>query len=119
MKTLNAIIKTVDITNEDYCLMMNIELQLEGGSGVCFGGISLGKPSGTVEQYKKSCPWNIAGYYITRVLKVVGVFSVNALVGQPCRAIFKNDASLGDIIIGIQNFLSEEKFIPREDFKGE
>lgn len=41
------------------------------------------------------------------------------LKGKPIRAIFEKDAKTGDRIIGIQDFLNNERFIPEEVFDNE
>lgn len=108
----NAVIKSYDIQTKDYsCLVMNLELKIEGGQGACFGGFSLGHSRMKLDKNK---PWNVAGYYITRVLTIAGVDSVHDLPGAPIRVIIEDG-----LVIGIQNFLTEDKFIPREDFKQE
>ncbi len=53
-------------------------------------------------------------FYVSKVLQVVDVKSIDALVGKPVRAIFENKGKCGDACIGLQHFLKDGVFfIPR------
>ena len=112
MKTINARIKShgIRISERYYnSLELWLELELEGSGGVMF---SVWGPWS--EEYE-----NMFTYSLKKVLDIADVKSVEDLDGAPIRAIFdapEDDTSmLGRRIIGIQHFLTDEKFIPSED----
>ena len=107
MKAVNALIVNADLKNE-HCLQMPIELEIAGGSGVVFGGICMGHEEKSNDENE-----NYAAHYICKVFNVVGVSSLKNMKGKPVRAIFQNEGGLGDLCIGIQNFLDfSNYFIP-------
>ena len=65
--------------------------------------------------YEEKYNANPFAYSVKRILDICEVENVNELVGRPVRAKFKENGGLGDIIIGVGNFLSEDWFIPREE----
>lgn len=115
MKLVNAIIERVSFGWDEYGVpTMGIALKTEGGGSVVFGGrILLSKDA---PYRKKRRGLEVAECYIRRVMKIAGVKEFGKLNGSPCRVIFKGDGQLGDRIIGIQEFLGEDRFIPEYDF---
>jgi len=109
MNPCNAIIKSYGIrTSEQWyqCLELWMELSLQNGGSVVFSTYGVFEESWTKNQF---------GYAVKRVLDIVGVEKLENIKGKPIRAKFKEDGRLGDIIIGIGNFLSEDWFIPKEE----
>lgn len=113
MKTLNAIITKAEIQLDGVFLLMSLTLELENGGWVGFGGGRLLFRKG--DQYSPTGN-NCAGYFITRVMEIARVEEFSELEGKPIRAIFEGKGMCGDKIIGIQDFLKEDKFIPDEIF---
>ena len=116
MKTLNAIITDVDIRLEGAFLTMGLSLDVEGGGCVVFGSSRL--------LFRKGDPFsrignNCAGFFITKVMEIARAESFSKIKGKPIRAIFERDGMCGDKVMGIQDFLTNETFIPRDVFDNE
>lgn len=113
MKSINAIIKKATLDAEHYnCITLNLVLDLANGGGVLFGGIKLGSTTPSENVSKNYCDY--MAWYVSKVLQVVGVKSIDALVGKPVRAIFEKKGTCGDTCIGLQHFLKDGVFfIPR------
>ena len=73
-----------------------------------FGGFNLCSFGSTLNESKV----NIAGYFITRVMKVVGVDNLKDIIGKAIR-VNRNNTQ----IYSIGNILTEDWFCPKEDFK--
>lgn len=116
MKLVNGIITHADITVDAPFMMMGITLDLENGGGVGFGGGRV--LHNTAHGYSKTGN-NCAGYFISTVMKLARAKKFSELEGKPIRAIFEKDGLIGDKIIGIQDFLTEDRFIPAEVFDEE
>lgn len=113
MKSINAIIKKATLDAEHYnCITLNLVLDLANGGGVSFGGIKLGSITPSENVRKSECDY--MAWYVSKVLQVVGVKSIDALVDKPVRAIFEKKGTCGDTCIGLQHFLKDGIFfIPR------
>jgi hypothetical protein len=113
MKVLNALIKDADLRlSNGTFLDLLLELKLEGGGCVCFGGIVLCNK----DEGEDDCDCNYAGMYICKVLDIAGANSIANLKGKPIRAIMEGQGRLGNRIIGIQHFLDNKNyFIPNKD----
>lgn len=116
MKAINAIITRADIKLDGVFLTMGMTLDLENGGAVGFGGSRL--LFNKAEQFSRTGN-NCAGFFITRVMTIARAEKFSELKGKPIRAIFEKDAKIGDRIIGIQDFLNNERFIPEEVFDNE
>ena len=109
MNPQNAIIKDAGIrVSERYSESLDIwmELKLQNGGGCVFTVSSV---------FAKEWSKNQMGYALKRILDIVGVDSFEDIKGKPIRAKFNSDGCLGDLIIGIGNFLSDDWFVPREE----
>lgn len=124
MKSINAIIKKVTLDAENYnCITLNLVLEVANGGGVCFGSVKLGDITPSDNARESDCQY--MAWYISKVLQVVDVKSIDALVDKPVRAIFENKGNCGDYCIGLQHFLSDGIFFipkyvndPKIDFSG-
>ena len=108
MNPCNAIIKSWGIReSESYsrCLELWLELETQNGS-VCYTVYGV---------YTQNWQKNQFAYGIKRVMEIAGVDDLKYLAGKPIRAKFKEDGSLGDIIIGIGHFLNDDWLILREE----
>lgn len=113
MKSINAIIKKVTLDAEHYnCITLNLVLDVANGGGVSFGSVKLGDITPSDNARESDCQY--MAWYISKVLQVVDVKSIDALVGKPVRAIFENKGNCGDSCIGLQHFLFDSIFfIPK------
>lgn len=124
MKSINAIIKKATLDAENYsCITLNLVLDLANGRIVSFGGIKLGSMTPSENVRKSECDY--MAFYVSKVIQVVDVKSIDALVGKPVRAILENKGNCGDSCIGLQHFLFDGIFFipkyvnnPRIDFGG-
>ena len=87
-------------------LELVLDLRLGRGGRVCF---SVQGP------WAEDFDINQFAYAIKKVLDIVGAVKLEDIKGMPVRAIFANEGGLGDLCIGIGNFLSDDTFIPREE----
>jgi len=103
-KIENVVIKSVSISNADHGLL-TMFLHLEGEHiGIGFGGYQLFTP--------KSRVTDETGFFIWRVLEVVGVSDVSQLEGKIIRIEWNNT---GQIIKRIGNALKDSWFNPSEE----
>jgi hypothetical protein len=103
----------VELLIEDHGqLVLNIGIALQNCSYVTFGNVPIGSNSTKMEKAQKypNEPINYAAYYISRVFKVFGVYNMKDIKG-PVRVIMWNH-----ICIGIQNYMDNNYFVPREDW---
>lgn len=109
MNPCNAVIKSWGIReSESYsrCLELWLELELQNGGGVCYTVYGV---------YTQNWQKNQFAYGVKRVMEIAGVDDLKYLAGKPVRAKFKEDGSLGDVIIGIGHFLKDDWFVLREN----
>ena len=116
MKTLNAIITDVDIQFEEAFLTMGLWLDIEGGGCIVFGSSRVLHRRG--DQFTR-VGTNCAGFFISQIMEIARAEKLSQLKGKPIRAIFERDGMSGDRIIGIQDFLTNATFIPRDVFDNE
>lgn len=105
----NAIIDSVMLGIEDHGILTAFVTLDFGGAVQGFGGYSLYH-----SEWKATA--NVGGHFIKRVLEVVEVDEWSKLKGKPVRAIYEDD-SWGAKLLGIQNIIRDNKFIPSQDFK--
>lgn len=111
MITKNAFITSATLTIEHGVLSGWVYLDY-GGAGQGFGGYCLYNP-----EAKRDPTADIGGQWVKSIMDVVGVEKWDNLKGKPVRAIME-DASYGALVIGIANFVSDDKtFIPKELWK--
>lgn len=110
MITKNAIIDSVQLGPEDHGILTAYITLDYGGSIQSFGGYSM------YHEPSWKTGGNYCGHFIKRVLDVVDVQEWSKLKGKPVRALFKDD-SWNSPVIGLQNIIKDNKFIPSEDFK--
>ena len=104
-KVLNAKIKRTMLgVEEHYCFTFDLELELQDGGGVNFGGYALDEWDASKQERVV-----VSGQAIKEVLKVTGVNKWEDLKDTYIRAIMDNN-----MIIGIGNILKDKWFIPKE-----
>lgn len=116
MKTQNAIIASVDISNEDHGLLSAwVFLDLEYGSQG-FGGHALYLPSSFKHANEGG---NYAGHFIYRVLQIAGVGHWKDLPGKAVRIRHdvKGESTLGATIHSIGHITKNDWFDPKAEFE--
>ena len=109
-QTVNAVIQSARITNDDHGLL-SAWLDLDyGGCGQGFGGYSLYLPAG-FKYHNPSGP-NYAGHFIWRVMEVAGVSDWNSLPGKTIRAIKEHGK-----VHAVGHIVKDDWFNPSTDFK--
>ena len=104
----NAIIKSVEITNDDHgCLSAWLYLDY-GGSGQGFGGYVLYAPKSFKHHGNGLSP---AGHFIWRVMEIAAVEKWNQLPGKTVRV-----KSAHNKVHAIGNIVKDDWFDPSEDF---
>lgn len=105
METGNAIIKRATLTTEDYGIL-SAWLTLDyGGSGQSFGGYSLYSP-GSPDQA------SIGGYFIYRIMQVVGVTEWSELAGTAIRVRASHER-----VEAIGNIIKDDWFEPAKELQ--
>jgi hypothetical protein len=113
METANAKISSVSLGLENGILTAWLFLDYGGSSGQGFGGFALdGQPTGRGEIRS---PSPACGFFIARVLKVVGVEKWEDLKGKSVRVV-RTDG-WGGTIVALGNFLEAEWFEPKIEFE--
>lgn len=108
MEVQNAIIESVEITNDDHgCLSAWLYLNY-GGSGQGFGGYALYWP----ESFDHHKVESVAGHFIFKCMEIAGVNKWSRIVGKTIRV--KCDHSK---IHAIGHIVEDKWFSPAEDFK--
>ncbi len=103
----NAVIKSAEITSDDYGLL-SAWLHLDyGGSGQGFGGYSLYLPK-SFSHHKIDSP---AGHFIFRCMEIAGVTKWSALAGKTIRVKGSHSG-----IDAIGHIVKDDWFSPKEDF---
>ena len=103
----NAVIKSVEISNEDHgCLTAWLHLDY-GGSGQGFGGFNL---YGSHSEMRSA---NYCGVFIDKCLKIGGVGKWSQLVGKTIRV---NHVPFGSIT-AIGHIVDDKWFNPKEEFE--
>jgi hypothetical protein len=109
IETKNAIIESVDITNDDHGLL-TIWLHLNyGGSGQGFGGYALYLPESYKHHDKQA---NFCGHFIWRVMEVAGVAHWKDIVGKTIRVRSEHSK-----VHSIGHIVKDDWFSPSDDFK--
>lgn len=116
MKTQNAIITSVDISNEDHGVLSAwVFLEFDcGGQG--FGGYSLYLPKTFTHANEGG---NYAGHFIYRVLQIAGVGHWKDLPGKAIRVRHdvKGESILGATIHSIGHITKNDWFDPAAEFE--
>lgn len=104
LETKNAKITHITLSNADHGILSSYLTLDYGGSGQGFGGYCLYNPT-----YKND---DITGFWIWRIMEVVGVDEWKDLVGKNIRVI-------GDYshIEAIGNIIKDEWFYPQREFE--
>jgi hypothetical protein len=111
MRTVNAVIKSARITNDDHGLL-TAWLDLDyGGSGQGFGGYALYLPK-SYAHHEAATQTNFAGHFIWRVMEVAGVERWDQLPGKTIRV--QQDHSK---VHAIGHIVKDDWFNPTADFQ--
>lgn len=109
IETRNAIINSATITNDDHGIL-TAWLQLDyGGSGQGFGGYVLYVPGKGSDANRI----NAAGFFIWRVMEVVGVTEWDKLEGRTIRVRCEHDK-----VHAIGHIIKDNWFNPADEFAG-
>ena len=110
MEIKNAIIKSVELSNDDHgCLTSWVHLEY-GGSGQAFGGYALYLP----ESFRHHELKGTAGHFIFRLLEIAGVSKWSDLPGKTIRVKASHNG-----VEAIGHIVKDDWFCPGEDFKDE
>lgn len=104
----NAFIKNYWIKeSEQYSKSLQLSIELETEIGCCV--FTVWGP------YTEDWTDNRFAYSLKRVMDIARVENLNDICKKPIRAVFKGSGGLGDVIIGIKDFLTDDSFIPRDE----
>lgn len=105
----NAVIRSVEITNDDHGLLSAwVHLEWDGG-GQGFGGYGLYLPKDFSHHDGERTPF--AGHFIWRVMEVAGVNKWSELKGKTVRIRHEHSK-----VHAIGNIIKEDWFNPEEEF---
>lgn len=108
IETVNAIIESAEITNDDHGLL-SAWLGLDyGGTGQGFGGWALYLPKSFSHHKLES----VAGHYIWRVMEIAGVERWSQLKGRTIRV-----KKTWGKVEAIGHIVKDDWFCPEDDFK--
>lgn len=107
----NGKIESVSLSIADHGVLSGWVMVGMNGSGCGFGGYCLGKLD---EPWSSDERKHYAAAFVIRTMQVVGVLAWEDLKGQPIRVLSEG---LGGGILAIGNFIKDEWFCPKEEWK--